>query len=58
VKTIEGLVRKYERAGTGRNRERWSEIYETRMKPKDAARILGELEMKTLLGIMERMNVR
>ena len=32
-------------------------IYET-MKPKDAARILSELEMKVLLGIMEKMNGR
>jgi len=55
-KTIEGLVRKYDEQEQAEI-ESVVKIYET-MKPKDAARILGELEMKTLLGIMERMNVR
>ncbi len=32
-------------------------IYET-MKPKDAARILADLEMRILLGIMESMKER
>lgn len=54
--TIEGLVRKYDEQEQA-EMESVVKIYET-MKPKDAARILGELEMKTLLGIMERMNVR
>lgn len=54
--TIEGLVRKYDEQEQAEI-ESVVKIYET-MKPKDAARILGELEMKTLLGIMERMNVR
>lgn len=55
-KTIEGLVRKYDDQEQAEI-ESVVKIYET-MKPKDAARILGELEMATLLGIMERMNTR
>lgn len=54
--TIEGLVRKYDDQEQAEI-ESVVKIYET-MKPKDAARILGELEMETLLGIMERMNTR
>lgn len=54
--TIEALVRQY-------NDQEQAElqsivkIYET-MKPKDAARILGDLEMQILLGIMESMKER
>lgn len=55
-KTIEGLVRKYDEQEEAEI-ESVVKIYET-MKPKDAARILGELDMETLLGIMERMNIR
>lgn len=55
-KTIEGLVRKYDDQEQAEI-ESVVKIYET-MKPKDAARILGELDMTTLLGIMERMNTR
>ena len=32
-------------------------LYET-MKPKDAAKILNDLELSVLLGVVERMNVR
>jgi len=54
--SIESLVRQY-------NEQEQSElqsivkIYET-MKPKDAASILGGLEMRILLGIMESMKER
>ena len=54
--SIEALVRQY-------NEQEQAElqsivkIYET-MKPKDAARILEDLEMQILLGIMEMMKER
>jgi len=54
--TIEALVRQYDKQEQA-ELESVVKIYET-MKPKDAARILGELELATLLGIMERMNTR
>lgn len=54
--TIEALVRKYD-AQEQAELESVVKIYET-MKPKDAARILGELDMPILLGIMERMKER
>lgn len=54
--TIEGLVRQYDEQEEAELAS-VVKIYET-MKPKDAARILSELEMKILLGIMERMNGR
>jgi flagellar motility protein MotE (MotC chaperone) len=53
---IEALVRQYDKQEQA-ELESVVKIYET-MKPKDAARILGELELTTLLGIMERMNTR
>lgn len=55
-KSIEGLVREYDEQEQS-ELESVVKIYET-MKPKDAARILGELEMETLLGIMDRMKER
>ncbi len=54
--SIESLVREYDEQEQA-ELESVVKIYET-MKPKDAARILGELEMSTLLGIMERMKER
>lgn len=54
--TIESLVREYD-AQESAELESVVKIYET-MKPKDAARILGELNMPILLGIMERMKER
>lgn len=54
--SIEALVRQYDKQEQA-ELESVVKIYET-MKPKDAARILGELELTTLLGIMERMKER
>lgn len=54
--SIESLIRKYDKQEAA-ELESVVKIYET-MKPKDAARILGELELATLLGIMERMKER
>ena len=54
--SIEALVRQYDKQEQA-ELESVVKIYET-MKPKDAARILGELELATLLGIMERMKER
>lgn len=54
--SIEALVRQY----TDQEKAELQsivKIYET-MKPKDAARILEDLEMKVLLGIMEMMKER
>jgi flagellar motility protein MotE (MotC chaperone) len=54
--SIEALVRQY----TDQEKAELQsivKIYET-MKPKDAARILGDLEMRILLGIMESMKER
>ena len=53
---IEGLVRQY---NDQEEVELLSvvKIYET-MKPKEAARILGELELGVLLPILERMKER
>ena len=53
---IESLVREYDEQEQA-ELESVVKIYET-MKPKDAARILGELQMDTLLGIMELMKER
>lgn len=53
---IEALVRQYDEQEKS-ELESVVKIYET-MKPKEAARILGELEMDTLIGIMERMKER
>lgn len=55
-KNIEGLVREYDEQEQS-ELESVVKIYES-MKPKDAARILGELEMPTLLGIMDLMKER
>lgn len=54
--TIEALVRQYDKQEQAELKS-VVKIYET-MKPKDAARILGDLELTTLLGILESMNTR
>ncbi len=54
--SIEGLVRQYNEQEAA-ELQSVVKIYET-MKPKDAARILGEMEMPVLLGIMETMKER
>ena len=53
---VEGLIHKYDEQEESELR-RMVKIYET-MKPKDAARILQELEMDILLAITERMKER
>ena len=53
---VEGLVRQYDEQEEHEINS-LVKIYET-MKPKDAARILQELEMKVLMAIMERMKER
>ena len=53
---IEGLIRQYDEQEAAELRS-LVKIYET-MKPKDAARILQELETKVLLSIMELMKER
>jgi flagellar motility protein MotE (MotC chaperone) len=50
---IEGLIRKYN-AQEEAEIKRLVTIYES-MKPKDAARIFDQLDLKILLGIIERM---
>lgn len=55
-KSIESLVRKYTDQEK-KEMESLVKIYET-MKPKDAARILGGLDMRIVLGIMESMKER
>jgi len=55
-KSIESLVRQYTDQEK-KELESIVKIYET-MKPADAARILGELDMRILLGIMEAMKER
>ena len=54
--SIEALLRRYTEQEQA-ELESVVKIYET-MKPKDAARILEELEMRILLGIMEKMKER
>lgn len=53
---IEGLIRQYDEQEAAELRS-LVKIYET-MKPKDAARILQELETRVLLSIMELMKER
>ncbi len=53
---VEGLIIKFDEQEESELR-RMVKIYET-MKPKDAARILQELELDILLAIMERMKER
>lgn len=55
-KSIESLVRQYTDQEK-KEMESLVKIYET-MKPKDAARILGDLDMRIVLGIMESMKER
>lgn len=54
--SIEALVRQYDEQEES-ELQSIVKIYET-MKPKDAASILGDLEMPILLGIMEAMKER
>jgi flagellar motility protein MotE (MotC chaperone) len=54
--SIEALVREYDEQEES-ELQSIVKIYET-MKPKDAASILGELDMQILLGIMEAMKER
>jgi flagellar motility protein MotE (MotC chaperone) len=54
--SIEALVRQYDEQEES-ELQSIVKIYET-MKPKDAASILGELDMQILLGIMESMKER
>jgi flagellar motility protein MotE (MotC chaperone) len=54
--TIEGLIKTYDDQ-QAKKMESLVKIYEA-MKPKDAARIFGELDMDTLLLVAERMKER
>ncbi|NKB48474.1 MAG: hypothetical protein GKS02_03805 [Alphaproteobacteria bacterium] len=54
--SIEALVRQYDEQEES-ELQSIVKIYET-MKPKDAASILGDLDMRILLGIMEAMKER
>ena len=54
--TIEGLLQKHDQQ-QAKKMNSLVKIYEN-MKPKDAARIFGELDMDTLLMVAERMKER